>query len=108
MARKLTPEEMAKMKADFDPPAAKAEDARKAEETPKRKGKGNPNGRPASPTPRTATLTVRLTDAEKLKLEEAARLIGETKTGVIVEGIDFVYSKAIAAEKKRQREGVAD
>ena len=67
--------------------------------------KGNPNGRPPSLTPRTATVTVRLSDADKDKLEEAARLTSETKTGVIVEGIDYVYSKAIAAEKKRQREG---
>ena len=67
--------------------------------------KGNPNGRPPSPRPRTSTLTVRLTEAEKEKLEEAARLIGETKTGVIVEGIELVYSRAIEAEKRRQRKG---
>lgn len=67
--------------------------------------KGNPNGRPPSLTPRSANLHVRLSDADREKLEEAARLTGETKTGVIVEGIDYVYSKAIAAEKKRQREG---
>lgn len=69
--------------------------------------KGNPNGRPPSLTPRTTTVTVRLSDADKEKLEEAARMTGETKTGVIVEGIDYVYSKAIATEKRRQRkEGV--
>lgn len=68
--------------------------------------KGNPNGRPPSLTPRTTTVTVRLSDADKEKLEEAARMTGETKTGVIVEGIDYVYSKAIATEKRRQRKEV--
>lgn len=90
MAIRLSGAELARAKADFDAPKKKG-------------GKGNPNGRPPSPRPRTATLTFRLTEAEKEKLEEAARLIGETKTGVIVEGIDLVYSKAIAAEKKRQQ-----
>ncbi len=63
----------------------------------------NPNGRPPSKTPRSGNLHVRLSDADREKLEEAARLTGKTKTVVIVEGIDYVYSKAIAAEKKRQR-----
>lgn len=90
MAIRLSGAELARAKADFDAPKKKG-------------GKGNPNGRPPSPRPRTATLTFRLTEAEKEKLEEAARMTGETKTGVIVEGIDLVYSKAIAAEKKRQQ-----
>ena len=66
--------------------------------------KGNPNGRPPSMTPRSSNLHVRLSDADREKLEEAARLTGESKTVVICEGIDYVYSKAIAAEKKRQRQ----
>lgn len=87
MAKKLSQEEQQRTKADFD--------------APKKRGG---HGRPPSPRPRTATLTFRLTEAEKEKLEEAARMTGETKTGVIVEGIDLVYSKAIAAEKKRQQD----
>lgn len=67
--------------------------------------KGNPNGRPPSATPRTNNLHIRLTDADKMKLEEAARIEGKTKSVVIVEGIDYVYSRAIATEKKRQKEG---
>lgn len=78
MAKKLSQEEQQRTKADFD--------------APKKRGG---HGRPPSPRPRTSTLTVRLTEAEKEKLEEAARLIGETKTGVIVEGIELVYSRAL-------------
>ena len=88
MAKKLSQEEQQRTKADFD--------------APKKRGG---HGRPPSPRPRTSTLTVRLTEAEKEKLEEAARLIGETKTGVIVEGIELVYSRAIATERRSQREG---
>lgn len=84
MAKRPFKEEQQRPKADFDEP----------------KKKGG-NGRPPSPRPRTSTLTVRLTEAEKEKLEEAALLTGETKTGIIVRGIEIVYSKAIAAEKKR-------
>lgn len=115
MARKLTPEEMERYKADFDPPAwateKKPTDAPTSTEPPKaektteaKKRKGNPHGRPASTTPRTETFTVRLTDAEKLKLEEAARMTGAKKTAVIVEGIDYVYSKALAEAKKLERQ----
>ena len=66
--------------------------------------KGNPNGRPASLTPRTGNLHIRLTDADKMKLDETVRLTGKTKTVVIMEGIDYVYSKAIAAAKKKEVE----
>lgn len=106
MAKKLPPDERARTKTDFDAPdVAKRDDG-----TIKRKRgnpHGNPNGRPPSPTPRTSTLTIRLTDAEKLKLEEAARLTAGTKTSVIVEGIDYIYSRALAAERRRQRNEAA-
>ena len=97
MARKLTPEELERFKSDFDAPVKRK----------RGNPKGNPNGRPPSPTPRTSTLTVRLTDAEKMKLEEAARLTAGTMTSVIMEGIDYVYSKALAAERQRQRNEAA-
>ncbi len=117
MAKKLSKEELARMKTDFDAPRVvhvtvekvpqaetktvrvKIQDAGKEEK--KHTGKGNPNGRPPSPRPRTATLTIRLTDEEKENLETAARLTGETKTGVIVQGIDSVLK---AAKKKNPLE----
>lgn len=66
--------------------------------------KGNPNGRPPSLEPRTQKLTVMLSDAEKERLEEAARLLDTTKTKVIVRGIDKVYDEAAAEAWKRQKE----
>ena len=97
MAIRLSGAELARMKADFDAPNT---------EPPKeeKKRRGNPHGRPASTTPRTSTFSIRLTDAEKMQLEEAARMTGETKTAVIVEGIGYVYSKALAEAKKLERQ----
>lgn len=66
--------------------------------------KGNPNGRPPSLEPRTNNINVKLTDAEKERLEEAARLLDTTKTKVIVRGIDKVYDEAAAEAWKRQKE----
>ena len=66
--------------------------------------KGNPNGRPPSLAPRVNSLTVKLSDAEKARLDEAAALLDTTKTKVIVKGIDKIHAEALAAEKKRQKE----
>lgn len=66
--------------------------------------KGNPNGRPPSVAPRVNNINVKLTDAEKERLEEAARLLDTTKTKVIVRGIDKVYDEAAAEAWKRQKE----
>lgn len=66
--------------------------------------KGNPNGRPPSLSPRTQKLTIMLSDAEKERLEETARLLNTTKTKVIVRGIDKVYDEAAAEAWKQQKE----
>lgn len=66
--------------------------------------KGNPNGRPPSKNPRVKQITVMLSEAEKERLEEAARLLDTTKTKVIVRGIDKVYDEAAAEAWKRQKE----
>jgi len=99
MAIRLPGEELAKMKADFDAPETKPkEPIKKKAEEPEKKRRG---GRPASPTPRNGNLHIRLSDADREKLEEAARITGKTKTIVIVEGIDYVFSKAIAEKRKQ-------
>ncbi len=103
MAMKLPPEELKKLRmGDFghyteglEPP--KRNPPPETQET-KRKG-GNPNGRGPSKTPRNGNLHIRLSDADQTKLEEAARITSKTKTVLIVEGIDYIYSKAIAAAK---------
>ena len=105
MARKLTPEELRRHSADFDPPAWAADDQAapehlpkieeiQEETKPKRKGKGNPNGRPPSEKPRLKNLHVRFSDEDAEMLEEAARLTGQKKTAVIVEGVRRVYEEA--------------
>ena len=66
--------------------------------------KGNPKGRPPSEAPRVERVEVKLTEAEKERLDEAARLLDTTKTKVIVRGIDKVYDEAAAAAWKRQKE----
>ena len=66
--------------------------------------KGNPNGRPPSKNPQVKQITVMLSEAEKERLEEAARLLDTTKTKVIVRGIDKVYDEAAAEAWKRQKE----
>lgn len=108
MARKLSKEELARYKTDFDPPAwateqptAKAEEAQKAEETPKRKGKGNHSGRPASANPRNKVINLKLTEEERAHLDEAARILEKTKTEVIVGGIEYMYDKAAAQAWKQ-------
>lgn len=133
MARKLTPEELERFKADFDPPAwaadeqATRKDSSKNEEIqeatpetkkdlpkigeveketkPKRKGRGNPNGRPPSEKPRLNNLHVRLSDEDAEMLEEAARLTGKKKTAVIVEGVRRVYEEAAAKAWTKARAG---
>ena len=66
--------------------------------------KGNPNGRPPSLAPREKHLHVTLSTAENDRLEEAARILDETKTRIIVRGIDKVHAEAVAMERKRQKE----
>ena len=97
MARKLSQEEQRRTEADFDAPEQMKPIKEEAKE-PEKKKRG---GRPASPTPRTGNLHIRLSDADREKLEEAARITGKTKTVVIVEGIDYIYSKAIAEKLKQ-------
>jgi len=100
MAAKLSPEEQAKTQTDFDPPAKAA----KKDKTKKKGGKGNPNGRPPSLAPRRNYVGVNLTDAERDRLDEAARILDTTKTKVIVEGIDTVYLQAKKKERQQAKE----
>ena len=98
MAKKLSPEELARTKADFDAPDQK-------EPLKKKGGKGNPNGRPPSIEPRTKAVNLKLSAAEHERLEEAARILDTTKTKVITRGIDLVYSQALKEERQRQKGG---
>ena len=59
-------------------------------------------GRPPSKDPRRNTVTVKLTDEEKDRLEKAATILAMTKTRVIVEGINRIFDEAAAADWKRQ------
>ena len=68
------------------------------------KGNHNAKGRPPSLAPRTQYVTVKLSEAEKARLEEAARLLNATKTQIVVNGIDTIHAQAIAAENKRRKE----
>ncbi len=94
MARKLSPEELARTKADFDAP-----------EPIKKGGKGNPNGRPPSIEPRLKMVAFKLSAAERERLDEAARILDTTKTKVVTRGIDLVYSQALKEERQRQKGG---
>lgn len=68
--------------------------------------RGNPNGRPPSLDPRRNHIGINLTDGEKARLEETARLMNTTKTNVIVKGIDTLYLQAKTEERKRHWEEV--
>ncbi len=70
--------------------------------------KGNPKGRPPSEAPRVERVEIKLTEAEKERLEEAAHLLDTTKTKVIVRGIEKVYDEAAAEAWKRQKGKPAD
>lgn len=64
-------------------------------------GKGNPNGRPPSRIPRDKRLTVRLSEAEYQRLEEAAENLDTTKTEVIAKGIERIHAEAIAKKRRK-------
>ena len=102
MARKLTAAEMERYKTDFDPPAWATKPPKT--EPKKRTGKGNPNGRPPSLEPRKNYIGANLTDAERERLDEAARILGTTKTKIIVEGINLVYLQAKKEEAYKRKE----
>ena len=115
MAEKLTGEELARTLTDFDPPL-KEINARNcdffpigqaaqppAKEAP-RKRRGNPNGRPPSLNPHNHKVTFKLTADEAARLNEAARLMGTTKTRIIVDGIDAAYRKAKLEERRRAKQ----
>ena len=108
MAKKLPPKEKARTLTDFDPPTAETKETQKAVEAQtKRKkgqGKGNPNGRPPSLEPRRNYVGVNLTDAERDRLNEAARILDTTKTKIIVEGIGLVYLQAKKQERQQAKE----
>lgn len=65
--------------------------------------RGNPNGRPPSLDPRRNHIGINLTDGEKARLEETARLMKLTKTNVIVEGINRLYLQAKTNERKEAK-----
>jgi predicted DNA-binding protein len=64
-------------------------------------GKGNPNGRPPSRIPRDKRLTVRLSEAEYQRLEEAAENLDTTKTEVIAKGIERIHAEIIAKKRRK-------
>lgn len=61
-------------------------------------------GRPPSNDPRRNVVTVKLSDAEKERLDLAAEILDITKTKVIVEGINRMMNEAGAVAYERQRE----
>ena len=60
-------------------------------------------GRPTPDNPRKNYVTVKMTDAEKARLDEAARMRKTTKTKVIVEGVERIYNEAAADAWKEQK-----
>jgi predicted transcriptional regulator len=64
-------------------------------------GKGNPNGRPPSRIPRDKRLTVRLSEAEYRRLEEAAENLDTTKTEVIAKGIERIHAETVAKKSRK-------
>ena len=95
MAKKLPQAELDRMKADFDAPST---------EEKKHPGKGNPNGRPPSLNPRTKIVGFRLSETDRQRLDEAARILDTTKTKVIVEGIETVYLRAKKEERQQAKQ----
>ena len=104
MAIRLSGAELARMKTDFDAPSTEPPKEEKKTETKKHTGKGNPNGRPPSLAPRRNYIGANLTDAERERLDEAARILNTTKTKVIVEGINLIYLQAKKEERQRPKE----
>ena len=68
----------------------------------------NAKGRPKVENPRKNYVTVKMTDEEKTRLDEAARLLDTTKTRVIVEGVDRIYNEAAAKAWKAQQRKEAE
>ena len=63
---------------------------------------GNQNGRPPALAPRVHSVRVRLNEAEKQRLEEAAALLETTKTEVIAKGIDRIHAEAVARASRQK------
>lgn len=93
MALRIPAWELARTKADFDPP-----------EEADHKGKGNPNGRPPSPVPRDHRVSATLSDIEFDMLNKAADILDISKTRVISQGIERVYAEAVAKKKRAGKE----
>ena len=68
----------------------------------------NYNGRPPSLDPRKNHIGINLTDGEKARLEETAKLLEMTKTNVIVKGIDTLYLQAKTAERRDSKRKEAE
>jgi len=66
------------------------------------KGNHLAKGRPPSPAPRTIHVTIKMTEAEKRRLDVTAEILGTTKTKVLIEGLNRMMNEAAAIEKKRQ------
>ena len=54
----------------------------------------NPNGRPRRDGSKTERCVFRMSKEDMLKLEEASRKLGKTKSDVLREGLDLAYLKA--------------
>lgn len=88
MARKLSPEELAQTKTDFDAPDATQEKAEAEKKTRKREIlRGNHR-------------SFKLSDAEIEQLSFAARVFNVKQTRIVSWGIGKVYAEAVAQAKK--------
>ncbi len=95
MAKRLSAEEIARAKTDFDAPERRTT------------GKGNHSatGRPPSADPKRNFFTVKMTDGEKAELEDTAELLQMKKSRVLMEGLHRMTEKARAEAWRRQEEG---
>ena len=66
--------------------------------------RGSLTGRPPSTNPRVQNVAFRLAAEERAQLDEAAELLGCTKTRVVTDGIALVHARAMSI-KARMEEG---
>ena len=62
-----------------------------------------PLGRPKIDNPKDQQYKIRLTHAEKEKLETCARVTGKTKAAILLEGLELVYQSV--TKKKEEMSG---
>ena len=102
MARKLTPEELERFKADFDPPAGT-----EPPDDSKKKMPGRDTEKPVKPKRavlRGVHLNFKFSEAEAEQLDFAAKVFNVKRTRIVAWGIGKMYAEAVALAKKPKEE----